>query len=595
MTGDPQAARRDWWRHPWLVPAVLLAVYTLHRIWFLASGRLVLDSDEAIVGITTLDFLNLRAWHPFFLGQDYLGSFQSIAAMPFVALWGANPMGLWLAPVAQGAVALLLWRGIFRRVGLPGAWPWFALLFAIPPEFLAVWTMKARGQVEVFFLGTVWLSVYTWFFLRRRTGWRATAGWALLGATSGLAWWTSQLVAMFFLAGAAHLASVPAWRARLDLGRTPAQRAATVTAAVVYTIACFALILRGTVYYMNPWSAWLFEHRLALVASFLGTTLVYGVGAWYGWWRGWPGAFLAGFVVGYLPALVVVLGREVLYNTTGVGGLETMWVNAVALVLINGGSFIGLQDAYNEPLGRPVVMVLAVVVVYTTLLVVVVSESFRRSRRGVRRHFPEVLLLALLLLPYLFLAYILRHLHLPPHYAVTPLVGLLAVAAGGLGAIAVRSRTAAALPAALLVSVNLWSSIDRPTQPVDPWTGIHRDDAAVIDFLRGRGVTHGATSLNNTAIGYWEAYRLSFSSGESIRLHPVLHMPRVDRYREELRAASRLAFVGRDLQLVARDLEGAGLAHELHTVGRYDIIVGVDKARLDDLGLLTYAERIGDD
>src|SRR5690606_1891645 len=100
-------------------------------------------------------------------------------------------------------------------------------------------------------------------------------------------------------------------------------------------------------------------------------------------------------------------------------------------------------------------------------------------------------------------------------------------------------RAAAVATLVLLAGVNSRSVALLPPVPVEPLTMVRRDDREVIDFLLGRGITIAATSFTSSSTGYWEAYRLSMSSGERLRVHPVLHMPRIDDYREALRGTDK--------------------------------------------------------
>ena len=117
-----------------LIPLIPISLYVAHRLWVVLTGRCPLDSDEAIFGIMGMEALRGQ-FRAFYHGQDYLGSFQALASIPFLVLLGASPLALRVTAIAEGAVILLCWRRIFRKWSLPReAWFLFALLFAFGPN-----------------------------------------------------------------------------------------------------------------------------------------------------------------------------------------------------------------------------------------------------------------------------------------------------------------------------------------------------------------------------------------------------------------------------------------------------------------------------
>ncbi len=204
----PDATGRDRWRHalPWL--AVGAAAVAL-RAWMLAFDLgTTLDSDEAVIGLMGRHIL-AHGEHPvFFYGQEYMGAVEAYLAAAAFALAGASTLVLKstmvfldLVLVASfGWLGCELWN---RRVGLLCAW--FA---AIPPAFLAIYGLKARGgYVETIIVGNVLLAGAA--RLGRTTGRSAWRLAFVLGAVAGLGFWTHTLVAVYFLpSGLAALGAV---------------------------------------------------------------------------------------------------------------------------------------------------------------------------------------------------------------------------------------------------------------------------------------------------------------------------------------------------------------------------------------------------
>jgi hypothetical protein len=146
--------------------------------------------------------------------------------------------------------------------------------------------------------------------------------------------------------------------------------------------------------------------------------------------------------------------------------------------------------------------------------------------------------------------------------------------------------------AALLLAIHVASIANAPRTAVEWRTGVEQLDAEVIRFLLDREITIAATSLNGSSSGYWEAYRLTFSSGERVRVHPILHMPRIDRYRTALKEAQRAAIVTTAPEMVSSVLEQEGIAFETETVGSMTILHGFDKEELDRRKLMDYRRRL---
>lgn len=214
-------------RHPSLVSLLLVLLALTSRLPQLLSPALLLDGDEAVLGMMARHLAAGGPWPVYFYGQHYgLSLFEAAAGALLFALFGAQ------APVLKLAM-LLLWTGgllAYHRAlrALLPASPGLVLLLAVTlclcPAW-AVWSMKARGgYITAFCLSG--LLCWLLFGAPRLTGLArpllAGALFATIGAAQALwlpglapllawAWWQGRerRAAVALLAGAALAAA--AW------------------------------------------------------------------------------------------------------------------------------------------------------------------------------------------------------------------------------------------------------------------------------------------------------------------------------------------------------------------------------------------------
>lgn len=555
------------------------------------SGRCPLDADEGIFGIMAIRMLR-GEWAPFFLGQDYLGAFEALWSMPFVLVLGATPMALRVAAIAQGLVVLLVWRRILDRLGHPIAWYFLATLIVFAPEFLATWMIRHRGCIEVLLFGSLWASAMVELARSDRSFDALRRWWLLAGIAGGIGWWTSQLVVFFLLPGTILFLLVRSVRARLVEGFS---RVGLVLFGIVMAGAVL-LPLRGLVPYDSVWSARLLAASWPIVGFALLAAVVGIVGVRRGLLPTWPLIGLGGFIAGLLPALPTWMFKSPLYNTSSLQEPARWLVNASTMVFEVAGAVLGLADERFESIGLPLVVLVAVPAIFAAAVLASLGLAWRGRGRDASA---ERVLLGGVAGSFLLLVIILRPVATVPHYAVTLAFLFTALVACFLGRLwnadearpreRLVLRGVAVACCALLVVVNTASIVRQPPTPVEPWTGVRLDDRAVIDFLLERDIALAASSLTGSSSGYWQAYRITFSSGERVRIHPVLHMPRVAAYREELERATRIAIVTLEPATVAATFQEHGIAFESDHIGEVTIFWDFDKARVDALGLLSYA------
>lgn len=127
----------------WCIPLVLLAAAS--RVPQLASPHLILDGDEAVLGLMARHLLDGREWPWFFDGQAYgLSTVEAAAGAAAFAVAGASAVPLKVAMLALWLVGVLAHqRALARLIGGARATVSAALLVLMPAW--AVWSMKARG------------------------------------------------------------------------------------------------------------------------------------------------------------------------------------------------------------------------------------------------------------------------------------------------------------------------------------------------------------------------------------------------------------------------------------------------------------------
>lgn len=163
------------------------------RLDFMRVVRFAIDGDEAIVGLMGKHILEGKGVPVFYYGQHYMGSLEAILASMSFLLFGMSPFTLQLVPltwsIAMVPLVYLVGRSLMtRRVGLVAA-----ILMALPPPALIVWSSKARGGfIEIVFLGTLALYLAMLWFRDTKGSARYPAA---VGFVVGVGWWVNNQIA----------------------------------------------------------------------------------------------------------------------------------------------------------------------------------------------------------------------------------------------------------------------------------------------------------------------------------------------------------------------------------------------------------------
>ena len=436
---------------PALVLAALLLAALALRLFLLAGPQAELDADEAVVGLMANHIL--QGERPvFYYQQPYMGSLEAYLVALAFALFGSSTFTLKLVPL----VISLLFVGLvfatgYRVAGLKGAFI-SGLYVAIPPAFLALWSLKARGgYIEVLVLGQTMLLLAMDVANRGRVG----AKHALLGGfLAGVGLWTNLLIAVYL---------VP---------------------IVIY----LGLALRRKLF-----GPWLVPAGLATVAGALplvGFNVEHGF-ATAGAMTTWRGA------ISTIPLYTFHFFRHSLPVLAGLAqgssSQELFW------------------PAFGHSLAGPWPVAFVLSVLFT-LPVVLLRRRLASLLRGKAGGIDGRNLLALMLIvvPAVF---VVTKFHEPvsePRYLL-PLYSAVPLLAAGLLSTAWLRRAWPFLLAALIV-LNLYSiavldpAMNRPTSEAAS-TPANREELA--HFLLSRG-------LNRVYTDYWLAYPLAFESSEQI-------------------------------------------------------------------------------
>lgn len=439
-------------RIPLALALVLVAALAL-RVYLLGTPQTELEADEAIVALMARHIL--EGERPvFYYMQPYLGSLEAyLVALSFL-LFGSSTAALKLVPLVAGLAFVALVFGTGYRIGGLGVAVASGLYVAVPPAFLALWSLKARGgYVETLVMGQ--LLILLALGLAKRGSIGAGEG-AMLGFLAGLGAWTNPLIGVYLVPVGIYLAL--ALRRRL-LGWWIVHAVAAAVAGAFpllkYNLANgFATaqaMFGGTPGASEPLEALVRFFRYSLpILTGLAQASSSQEFFWPAFWsspaRRWPQA-------------VLLLGCLL-----------------VLLVLSRGGGLAALVA--GRPRGTDGRNLLA-------LLLVVVPAAFVLSK---------------------FRDLVTEPRYLLPIYSAAPLIAAVVVPRRP------ASRILAPLVVAPLLALNLYSiaTLDPQLNLPDTAAGSRASNRAVlIDHLLSRGIDHVYTD-------YWLAYPLAFESGERI-------------------------------------------------------------------------------
>ena len=176
---------------PWYTTAGIVALGIALRLYLLFSSHLIIEADEALVGLQAFGIL--RGERPiFYPGQAYGGGLESYLVAAVFRLLGASPLTLKLIPFLFSILFIFMTYQLAKEIYSPEIGLLSALLVALCPLLLTSASLKAwAGYIETPVLGGVaFLLLYRALYVEKETKQRWIAILAL-GAVSGLGLWVN--------------------------------------------------------------------------------------------------------------------------------------------------------------------------------------------------------------------------------------------------------------------------------------------------------------------------------------------------------------------------------------------------------------------
>ncbi|MDC0358460.1 hypothetical protein OAO01_06555 [Oligoflexia bacterium] len=176
---------------------IVLLIGLALRLDLLVANNFVIDADEAIVGLMAQHIGEGHKLPIFYYGQNYMGSFEGLLASLVFKAVGSSSVALKCVPLVFGLLLIVLIYQIGFELGGVFVARLSALLAAISPSTLIIWSAKARGGfIELICIGAIaliltlqWLKADNASFLRI----------ALIGFLLGFGWWVNNQIIYFML------------------------------------------------------------------------------------------------------------------------------------------------------------------------------------------------------------------------------------------------------------------------------------------------------------------------------------------------------------------------------------------------------------
>jgi 4-amino-4-deoxy-L-arabinose transferase-like glycosyltransferase len=548
---NPRSAIRN--LKSYLVPALIVLLSVVYKLFLLAFNAVPFNGDEAIVALMARHIL--RGERPvFFYGQAYLGSTDAWLVAASFSIFGESVFAIRVVHIVLFAgvvftTYLLARRYLQSEWGARAAMLWMAL----PPTMLTLYTTATLGgYTETLLFGNILLLMADGLVKQaslrgvrsatkqsptgphgiasqtaRAMTWQWAGRWLLFGLIAGFAFYTFPLILIYLI----PIGLLLLYRLRAKAWRE-------------YLIALLGFALGGL-----PWWWALIQSSGVLVAEMTGSAV-------------------AGTVEssGALSGPVIRLLNFFLFGASAWWGLRYPWSPEFVLPVLGIAAFTFYLGALGYAVKRGPRVLWGMIL---TLLATFLLTPFGGDPSG-RYFLPLYVPLAL------FTAMLLQRFRK-------------------------QNAIVASLLLALLVGYNVAGTLDAAatnppgiTTQFDPVTWIdHARDQELIDFLLANGETRGYTN-------YWVQTPIAFLSGERIisaaRLpyHLALdYTPRDDRYppfTQAVHESPRAFYITVNhprLDALIRDrLTALGVTFTEHTIGNYHIFYALSrKAEPEELGI----------
>ena len=516
-------------RNPYerVIVLCLCVLAALLRLDFMRAGSFVIDADEAIVGLMGQHIASGAPIPTFYYGQHYMGSLEAICAAGIFYLFGASPFTLQLTPLLFSLALVVVMYALGREIGGVVAGRVAALLCAVPPVALVVWSYKARGGfIELLVIGAC-AMLCTTRWLKREPA--SLVYPFLIWLLIGLGWWVNNQILYFMVPisgfGALHL-----------LGSLRVERVSWGQIIVVGLLSMVAFFLGSSPY-------WIYNIRNGFPS--LG---MFGFAA--------PSEIATYFVGLWTTALPIILGAKHFWESSLTFGGATAVVYGVYGVI-----FAMVVWERRESLAR-----------------LVCGEVNRESQ-------VEICLALIGCACVVFAVSTFGWLSQAPRYLLPIYVGLFVVCGVWVSRLFRVSTILGTLGISSLVAVNLlscyWGGRALPGEPaVFEGDRVRRNHAELNTALKDLDISLVRTN-------YWIGYRLAFETAERVKFL-VLQEPRQVRLPEyEVLPAGvsedlvPLLLVPSERTVFVGALTSLGYSFEERSVDGYVLIFNLKRPKLD--------------
>ncbi len=190
----------------WIGAPVLIALAIAIRVWLIALGWPLLDSDEGTMGLMGIHIFRNGEMPIFFYHQNYMGAAEAYIAALMFRFFGTSAFTLRLGMILFFTL-FLIFMYLLTSLLFSKKWALLTLLFlALGSDAILTRELAAvGGDAETLVSGTLILLLSIWLSLsvqdgsHRKRRLLAYAGW---GLAAGFGVWSHLLVVPFILMGA---------------------------------------------------------------------------------------------------------------------------------------------------------------------------------------------------------------------------------------------------------------------------------------------------------------------------------------------------------------------------------------------------------
>ncbi|MCF8033515.1 MAG: hypothetical protein K9K66_04630 [Desulfarculaceae bacterium] len=511
----------------WPLAACLAGLALYDRLPWLLKADKYLDADHAVWGLMARHIAQGLHWPLYMYGQGYMGAGEAYYLAPFFGWFGSSPKVMAWAMSGMFLLALLLLAWLARRLAGEGPALGTLLLTALaPPFFIRLTLLSYGGYLSVGLWGVLLWLVWSQVYLTPGAPRPGMGRLGLIALLAALGWWTwapfwffvLPCLLLHFAALVPELRPWPGWRGLWQ--RHPAHLMGLGALAAGFGVK----LLIDLAFYLGPLSPW---------GGYV--PLQHPVG---------PGRMLANLGLLWTNMIPEAFAPHAPLNPPWLGRLLFLAVLAASLGVAVSAWRAWRQDGLLAWL-RANWLAAACASGWLALLLALVFTSATVDGESVR-----YLTVSLWWWPYLLV--------------------------WGVAVLWRRARWAGALAGAgvagVLAAAALMVALHPAAWHVDRWQEPY---GTLLKALEREGMRYGWAD-------YWEAYKLSFLSGEAYVVSPRPEYPgdqaRYPPYADLVARAPRQAYLfrpkldGGALRRVRARLKAQGVPFREEKVGRYRII-----------------------